>query len=211
MRPYVIRQGDYLTKLALAMGFDADAVWSHPDNQALREKRPDRNILHPGDVLRVPEPEAASLPQVSPNTGNRYKARVPTVDIELALRDGSNQPLANKAYQVLGMGKPVQGTTDGDGLATFSVPVRLREVRVTLDGSQHSFRVLVGDMDPVDEPSGVWKRLRHLGFLAHDELAPESDEAVSEAVAAFQREAGLEPTGEVDQAMREALVRAHGS
>ena len=148
---------------------------------------------------------------MTPGTNNRFRARPVTVPVELALRGGDGQPVANHAYRVTGLGSPRDGTTDAEGVARLEVPVHVREVEITLDGSGRSFRLLIGDMDPVDEPSGVWKRLRHLGLLARDEMAPEGDEALAEAVAAFQREAGLEPTGEVDQATRDALVRAHGS
>ena len=49
MRPYVIRQGDYITKLAHQRGFDADAIWNDPKNQSLRERRTERF----GDRLRA--------------------------------------------------------------------------------------------------------------------------------------------------------------
>jgi hypothetical protein len=208
MRPYVIRQGDYLTKLAHAMGFDADAVWNHADNRALREKRPDHNILQPGDLLQVPDPEPATGPAVSPNTSNRYKARVPTVEIKLKLHDAADAPLANKAYRVLGTGKEEQGATDGDGLATLSVPVRLREVRLVLEESGDEYQLMIGDMDPIDEPSGVRKRLEHLGYLR----GPEADEeALRGALCAFQAAQTIAVTGEPDQTTCDALVSAHGS
>jgi peptidoglycan hydrolase-like protein with peptidoglycan-binding domain len=207
MRPYVIRQGDYLTKLAHAMGFDADAVWGHADNQALREKRQNHNILQPGDVLHVPEPQPESGPQVSPNTSNRYKARVPTMEIKLKLRDGDG-PLANKAYRLRGAGKEQQGTTDGDGLATLRVPLHLREVCLVLEGGRE-YQLLIGDMDPVDEPSGVRKRLEHLGYLSRS--LGDDDGALQDAVRAFQAAQQMTATGEIDQATRDALVSAHGS
>ncbi len=56
MQPYVIRQGDFLLKLAHKFGFDADSVWSDPSNSALRTLRSDPNILSPGDILYIPTP-----------------------------------------------------------------------------------------------------------------------------------------------------------
>ena len=36
MRPYVIRQGDYMTQLAHRLGFDETEVWNHDKNSALK-------------------------------------------------------------------------------------------------------------------------------------------------------------------------------
>ena len=59
---YVIRQGDYLAKLAHRFGFDAGTVWGDPRNSELRSLRGDPNVLHPGDVLWIPEDEDPPLP-----------------------------------------------------------------------------------------------------------------------------------------------------
>jgi hypothetical protein len=54
MQPYVIRQGDYLLKLAYSFGFDAEAVWNDDKNADLRSQRQDPNTLLPGDILSHP-------------------------------------------------------------------------------------------------------------------------------------------------------------
>ena len=61
----MVRQGDYLSKLAFTMGVDADATWNHSGNDELRAKRPNPEMLHPGDILSLPEPVAAPI-RVSP-------------------------------------------------------------------------------------------------------------------------------------------------
>jgi hypothetical protein len=210
MRPYVVRQGDYLTKLAATMGFDRDAVWNDDANRELRDRRPNHDILQPGDVLYVPTPQAETGPQVSPNTHNRFKARIPTVDVKLRLRGAGNAALASKAYEVYGTGRLIEGTTDGEGVAAFSVPVRVRTVSLVLTESRQAYALRIGDMDPIEETTGVRKRLEHLGYLS---ARPEdgTDLALREGVRRFQASAQLTASGEIDQATRDALVRAHGS
>ena len=61
MKPYVVKQGDYLLKLAHGLGFDADTVWNADENADLKAKR-DPNILCPGDLLYVPDSEPKPLP-----------------------------------------------------------------------------------------------------------------------------------------------------
>lgn len=55
MRPYIVRQGDYVTKIAMLVGCDEDEVWAHEKNQELKEKGRTKEILAPGDVLFIPE------------------------------------------------------------------------------------------------------------------------------------------------------------
>lgn len=213
-RPYVIRQGDYLTQLAHRMGFDADAVWGLEENRELREVRPDREILHPGDVLRVPVAPPADGLALSPHTTNRYKARVPTVEIKLALRDAGAGALANKAFRVMGVGaRPREGSTDGEGIARFDVPVHVRSVRLVMVETGREYEVLVGDLDPHDEASGVRKRLAHLGYISLHETEPEGEAEgpLRWALRAFQAARGIPVTGDADQATLDALRSAHGS
>ena len=217
MRPYVVPQGDYLTRLAHRMGFDADAVWSHDANRALCERRPNRELLHPGDVLHVPAPERRQGLALTPHQENRYRARIPRVGVSLTLRDAANQPFANKPYRVLGMGPSAhEGTTDVDGALSFSVPVSVREVRLILDGGVREYRLMIGHMDPVEELSGARKRLEHLGFLKQGAVRDDGtygneDAALRGALRMFQATQKITVSGDLDQATRDALVRMHGS
>ena len=78
MIPYVIRQGDYLKKLAFTKGFDADEVWNAADNADIKAARPNPDLLCPGDILYVPEPKPEPLPL---NVGGEstYTGDIPTV------------------------------------------------------------------------------------------------------------------------------------
>jgi hypothetical protein len=213
MRPYVIRQGDYLSKLAHRMDFDARFVWEHPRNRELKESRASGEVLHPGDILYLPEPdeESGRLP-ITAGATNKYKATIPKVPIHIVLRDEEG-PLAGKSYRILGMGKPHRGTTDGDGAVTFSVPVHIREVRLVMDETGEEYPIMIGDMDPVEEHSGIWKRLEHMGYLSRLDIGPDgaAPAALRRAIESFQAANGIEVTGALDEATREALVKHHGS
>lgn len=213
MKPYVVQQGDYLDKIARLRGLSPDEVWSHPDNAGLAASR-DRNVLHPGDCLWLPDVDVPGL-DLACGTTNRYAATVARATLRLRFEDAQGA-IANAAYEVKGLGGDVvRGSSAGDGLVELDVPVHVREVEIVFVDRGRTFRVRVGEMDPVTEDSGVMKRLRHLGY---DEpqysvpLTPDAEkERMEEAVAVFQHEHGLEPTGQVDDATRAALIEAHGS
>lgn len=224
-RPLVVRQGQYWTSIAAARGFDADAVWSHPDNEELRQRRPNREMLAPGDIVYVPDRQPEG-PAVSLQSENNYQARVPRTTIRLVLVS-EGRPLANEQYIVEMEGRPpLSGATDGGGALSFEAPVTVHEALLRLPGRGTSQRVLVGHMDPPDEMSGVRARLTHLGYLtpslrgtlsegmlgseAYRDTVPEPPEdALESALRAFQRARGLPPTGVADETTRQALSETH--
>jgi hypothetical protein len=48
LTPYVVRQRDYLTKLAHQLSFDGKEVWEDAKNAELKNTRPNMDILAPG-------------------------------------------------------------------------------------------------------------------------------------------------------------------
>jgi hypothetical protein len=108
-------------------------------------------------------------------------------------------------------------TTDGDGNVIFEAPIGTRSVDLVLTKRKLTFKVGVGDLDPVDEPSGARQRLEHLGlygatYAGGDDPYPSRDEGqLAAAITAFQKREGLPATGKLDDATKAALVAAHGS
>ena len=64
---YVIKAGDTLGKIALAHGFRSyKDIYDHPDNTAFRAKRPNPNLIYPGDVLMIPNKISPPVPPIPP-------------------------------------------------------------------------------------------------------------------------------------------------
>lgn len=218
-RPYVIRQGDYLTKLAFVMGFDADEVWNHPKNAELKARRANPNILYPGDILFVPnDPPTAAPLQVG--AVNRYLGRIPTVVVRVTLLRADRTPIANTDCWIHGLGEVSAARSDADGTVSVSVLITVDDFIVVIDGEPAPLRVLVGHLDPKDEDSGVLQRLENLGylppmhpsfesFLSSEDIRQHHEYRLSNAVSRFQEEHGLPPTGSADEATIAALAAKH--
>lgn len=210
MKPYVVKQGDYLEKIAHALSFDPGTVWDDPKNADLKKNR-DPNLLHPGDILYVPDRKQQWLP-LKMGTDNLYVATVPRTSVRLAFKY-IDKPRANEPYVIYGMGEPEEGTTDGDGLVEIKAPVHIREIQVSFPDSRVTYPVQIGDMDPIEETTGVRKRLQHLGYGAGagtgEDLEDDLEAADKLAILAFQQDQGIEPTGALDDATRAALAKAH--
>jgi len=216
-QPYVVKAGDYLAKIAHEHGFAIFDVWNHPLNAELKQKRGSPDILYPGDVLYIPVEVAEALLPMALQAVNQYTATVPGVTVNLRFVFGAygDAPLADEKCEIRGLpgDGPATYTTDGDGKLSVVVPptVRAFEVRFVEKGIAYPIRI--GEMDPIDEPLGVTKRLANLGFLS-SELGYSSgcpEDARVRAIKAFQCQQKIPSTGVADEETRAALVRAHGT
>jgi len=213
-RPYIVRQGDHLAQLAYVHGFDATEVWNHERNAELRELGRKPELLAPGDILYLPVKPKEGL-AFSAGTSNRYQARVPVVSVSLAFKD-AERVLADEPYEVFGMGtdgsdgQTEKRKTDADGKVALELPVTTREVTIVFPRQNVAYEVRVGDMDPVAEMSGVQKRLENLGYLPRERESASEDVYLQAAIAEFQKQHGLSPTGSLDDATSNLLKDEHG-
>lgn len=224
VRPYVIRKGDYLTKLGHEMGFDPSFVWAHPKNKELVAKRKNQEVLKPGDILWIPDEARRKMP-VEMETQNSYVARVPKMPLVLTLKLGG-KILKKEPYIIRGLGRlpdgtgakkeEVSGETDDKGVLRLAPSVHVREIEVVLPKRKKELRLFVAGLAPDNELTGVRMRLKNLGYLGAKHQGAERYEALDPAqleaaVRAFQTDAGLEVNGVVDEKLTKKLVEVHGS
>jgi hypothetical protein len=214
MRLYIVRQGDYLERIAHALRFDADTVWNHPRNEDLRATR-DPNVLAPGDALVVPdEPPAPAAFRVG--EVNCFVAETPRVEVRLQLR-AAGAPLAGARFVVRGTGETVHGATGPDGMVVVDVPTTVSFFSLVLPDLRLEYPVRVGYLDPVDTESGARARLTNLGYYVDPTLnGLQLDEGYEDdflrfALESFQRAHDIPPSGIIDAATRETLLALHGS
>jgi hypothetical protein len=208
-RPYIIKQGDHLAKVAALYGFDGSQVWQDPKNGDLRSKRKDPDQLVAGDVLYIPDarPQWMSLKIGATNTFVVNVARV-----KVTVRFVSNgAPLANERYVIDGV-EGGKGTTDADGNVHCEVPATTDVARIRFVDRREVHTARVGHLDPVDELSGARQRLAALGTFGRADGSPvASAAALKDALRAFQRANKLTATGELDADTQAKLVELHGS
>jgi hypothetical protein len=215
MKPYVVRAGDYLSKLSHSLGFDADKVWGDAKNADLKKARTDPNMLQAGDILFVPDEPKPKLDLI-PESENDFVGIVPMVTVSVVV-DEDGIPLANAKYTIQGLGTDDKVfTTDKDGRVKFDAAVHVREAVVRFVDSGHSMKVGIGDLDPIDTDSGARMRLTHLGFFGpvlegDEQYEAQSGGQLAAAIAAFQRAKGASVTGLLDDATKKLLTAAHKS
>lgn len=215
-RTHLVEQGDSTAKIAERHGFFADTVWDWPANAALKAARGDKNILLAGDRLAIPPRRAKQVPaQVARRHVLRRKG-VPEV-LKLRFRAGG-KPRRNLPYLaslVYGDGRVAAdctGTTGAEGEIALSVMPGIETARITLGtgASAQTHVVQVGYLDPASVTSGMQRRLANLGYYRG---APDGQpgDALREALRGFQRDQGIEVTGEIDGATRDKILEKHGA
>ncbi len=208
MPDYKVKQGDCLSSIAHRYGLKWEKVWNHPKNSSLKEKRKNPNVLHPGDMLFVPDKEEK---QESGATEQRHRFKVKGVPSKLILilKDEEDNPRANVNYTLEVDDQLFQGKTDGKGKLEQSIPPGAKKGRLTIEDGPEEYSLQLGKIDPITEMTGIQARLNNLGFYlgpVDGKMNPETTEAIK----IFQRKHGLKVNGEADQATRDKLLNEHG-
>jgi hypothetical protein len=143
----------------------------------------------------------------------KHRFRIKGVPSRLQVRVlEAGAPRANEPYELSIDGQVTTGQTDGDGWIRVSLPPDARE-GVLVVGSdpmrQRRHALQFGGIDPVTELKGVQQRLANLGYPC--DVNGNLDETTQGAVSAFQKDNEMEPTGAVDDRLREKLLEVHGS
>jgi hypothetical protein len=212
MKTHVVQPGDCMASLAFQYGF-RDAMWlhQHASNSGLREIRPSPDLLHPGDIV--------NLPDLRPNTKlysvdrtHRFQIKAPRKRLRLRFLFSNGNPIANAPYELRYGAKIINGNSSAGGEVDVAIPVNVFEAEISLEGIRR--QVMVGHLNPMRSAtdsglSGAQSRLSNLGYGAGTPdgvLGPRTKLALMQ----FQEAEGLTVTGELNAATVDALEHAHG-
>ncbi len=206
----IVAQGECLIQIAGDTGHFWETLWNHPENSELKRVRKEPFLLLPGDRVHIPELRRR-IEDCAIDQSHRFRRKGVPAKIRLCFRlDGES--LANRKYRmVIDDGETRTGTLDKDGCLEEPVPTNARRATVILDDSDEEmeYEIELGALNPDDDRDGIVGRLTNLGFLSSDDA--DDDEALADAIRVFQREHGLDQTGEIDNATRDRIVEVHGS
>lgn len=215
---YQVEQGDYLSKIAQQFGFsDYQAIWNHPDNAELKNKRKNPSVLFPGDKLTIPEKEEK---QVSASTDKRHTFQVSRSDLKLrlVLEDMYEKPIAQAECELILDSETFKLTTDEKGKIEQEISpvakgglliIRSRETPL----NETALALRIGHLDPVEEPSGQTARLNNLGYFAgpfENNKDADNQQLFLSAIEEFQCDHGLTVDGVCGPQTQAKLKDIHG-
>lgn len=209
----VIAAGDTMVSLAEESGHFWQTIWNDPANADLKRVRQRPNVLLAGDRVTVPPLRQKWL---SCANGQRHRFRrrgVPT-KIAFVVRGPKGEALGGRKWTLQVGTRRYEGQTGPDGRIEqwIETAARTAELKVwlALPGQPEivTWTMSVGDLGPIDDLRGIAARLRALGYRTGD--GSSLDDATRAALAAFQRDQGLEVTEAADAATIARLAQVYG-
>lgn len=210
-----VQQGECLSSIALQYGFsDYRIVYNHPQNTEFRQKRPDPNVIYPGDEIFIPDKE---LKHENRGTEKKHKFKIhPTKTLlRIVLKDENERPLGGKNYELKIGDLIIKGSTGSDGLLEQTIVADVTEATLKLwrnqstPGDYLSWILKIGHLDPVTFATGVQARLNNLAFNCGNVdgiIGPKTKAAVR----AFQDYYGLQVDGIPGPITQGKLKELHG-
>jgi hypothetical protein len=199
-----------MASLAKEYGFIYQQLWEHAKNADLKELRGNPNILLAGDVVHIPD-LTTKTENGATEQRHRYRRKGIPSKLRLQLMEGG-EPRSGLDFEItFDDGSVVAGITDAEGYVAVSVQPERKWGSVVVQGGwgPEVYKVVLGDLDPIDELTGVQQRLKNLGRKC--EPTGELDEQTCKALRRFQKQHGLDETGEPDAALRSKLTEVCGS
>jgi len=209
MPNYTIRQGDCVSSIAKRNGLFWKQIWDHPKNGALRSRCKDPNTLTPGLIIFIPEREMGGI---SCETDQRHLFRKKGVPAKFRLQLKTNDtPRSNVPYVLEVEGETFSGRTDDEGWIEHSIPPDAEHGRLYLGEHRREILPLAfGNLDAIDDVSGIQARLNNMGFVCGDEDGQMS-QTTENAIRCFQRKHDLEVTGQIDSNTRARIQEIYGA
>jgi len=209
---HTVKQGEGLTSIAQKYGVSFEKIWNDPENDQLKRKRKNPNILYPGDVVYIPYKETKEELGVT-ETKHRFKLKKSIHILRLAVEVSEIGRMANEAYELTIDNNIYKGITDADGMIKETLPADSKTGRLKV--GEEVWELCIGWLNPIDRDtkdeglSGAQGRLTNLGYLVGP-VSGMMDSMTEMALKYFQADEGLELTGKLDEATRNKLVKVHG-
>ena len=204
-----VKQGECISSIADKYGFHTDTIWNDPGNSSLKEKRKKLNVLNPGDIVIIPEKQLREK-SIDTEQLHWFRKKVGRVHLKIKLLDEEGNPRSNISYILKVEELLKQDKTDAEGFVKAFIVPGAKDGTLTLDLGKHreEYKLNLGSLDQLDIPTGIQKRLLNLGY---DCGPPDGDigDRTKEAIKSFQREKGLESTGELDEQTKKKLEEDH--
>jgi N-acetylmuramoyl-L-alanine amidase len=216
---YTVAPGDCLYSIAKANDYASwETIYDDPENQDFKQARPDPNVIYPGDQLILPdqEPSTKSV-SCATDKSHKFQLKLQRVLFRVKVKDENDAPISGKKYRLDVAGARLTGTTDGDGVVEQRVPADAMTARLWVffsadleKGEYLMWDVGLGYLDPNECPEGVQERLNNLGYVCGDPDGQWHD-GMDVAVRTFQRDAGVDASGQADAGTVSKLKDVHGS
>ncbi len=211
---HTVRQGECLSSIARSYGFeDWRFIYWHPTNDEFRQKRPNPNVIYPGDELFIPDPEGES--PCATDQKHTFELKRDSTLLRLLLDDSNDRPITDAPYTLaIGPLAPLEGKTDGEGRLEHEIPPETVTaiLNVYPAGKKNPpivWELSVGSLDPVEQVKGFQARLNNMAYESGPVDGIQGP-LTTGAVKRFQTKQKIQVDGIVGPQTRGKLKEVHG-
>lgn len=194
--------GETTMSIAKKNGFFWETIWNHPENAELKAKRKDPNVLHADDDIFIPEKKEKIVDKAS-EAEHTFKLKGTPAKLKIQMMK-LGKPRANEKYILKFDNESIEGQTGGDGKIEHFIQPDTSSAQLIFKNGKEVYNLKLGNLDPLDLPSGVQQRLNNLGYDCGGEMGEIGDETKA-ALKEFQADNKLDASGEVDAATKAKL------
>jgi hypothetical protein len=205
---HIVKKNECIASIAEQYGLHWQTIWNYPDNAELKKKRKDPNVLMEGDQVVVPEKKPREE-TASTDSLHRFVCKGVPSRFRMRLL-ATGKPRAGLKFSCTIDGQSISGKTDSNGYIDIPIPpaAQTGKLKVFDEGTVTVYELNFGELNPVNEVSGIQQRLRNLGYGC--EITGEMDEATQQALQEFKNDRKLPNGSQIDDATRNALLGTHG-
>ena len=211
---YIVQQGDCLSSLAEENGLASwHVIYDAPENADFRQKRPNPNVILPGDQVFIPDPEVDTVAKET-DASHQFVLNIDRTTLRIRIADSAGNPYTNCTYELRVGDVIAEGSVDDEGMIeeTIDPTVDTGKLTVWLEDvpRRHcTWDLNIGHLDCVEWLTGVQARLNNMGYKSGpvDGIMGPITRA---AVIAFQETFDLEPDGIPGPITQGKLEEVHG-
>ena len=211
---YIVEQGDCLSSIAYHYGFrDWHTIYDHPNNAAFKTKRPNPNLIYPGDEIFIPD-FVVRDDGCQTDMNHRFQLNSNPTYLNVRIQDLAGNAIKTARYRLTIDKQGFRGKTDNDGWIKREIPPAalfgtLKVWPNPKDSSEFSsWDLNLGYLDPLETTSGIKARLNNLGYDC-GKVDSEQNDMYDQAVRQFQEDHGLQVDGIVGPITRGKLKELH--
>jgi N-acetylmuramoyl-L-alanine amidase len=164
---HVVSQGECLSGIAHKYGFyDYRTIYDDGDNAELRRLRPNPHILHPGDVIIIPDKRDKAV-SLQTGASHKFQLQAQSRILRLVLEHDEGGAIAREPYELICGETTYKGTTGGDGLLEVHIPMDAETGTLRIAGL--IWELSIAGLNPMEDTpdegvTGYQSRLRNLGY-----------------------------------------------
>jgi Putative peptidoglycan binding domain len=166
---HTVEQGECLASLAAKNNLAGwRSIYDRPENASFRAKRPNPNLIYPGDRVYIPDADPGGVNKPTDQKHTFTLIQDKTL-LRIVIADQDGNPYGQCDYSLTIGENTAKGKTDGQGLLEEEIDPKAQSgvLTVWFRGAPRrhcTWSLSIGHLDPVAQVSGIQARLNNLDF-----------------------------------------------